>query len=208
MMTYTQTNYRWYILALATLTNALGIAMPSMAMPVLFQEISRDLHLDIVQVGVIWGISALPGIAATLIGGAIGDHFGAKRVLIAICLLGGAAGASRGLSTSYFTLAATVLVFGFVSPMVPMNSIKICRTWFPPQQLGLANGFLSMGMALGFMLGAALSATTLSPLLGGWRNVLLVYGFLVILLAIPWFLARTSPIAALPDGEIVRKSLL
>ncbi len=208
MMNDTQTNYRWYILILATLTNALAIAMPSMAMPVLFDEISRDLNLDIVQVGIIWGISSLPGIAATLIGGAIGDRFGAKRVLIAICLLGGAAGASRGLSSSYITLAITVLLFGFVSPMVPMNSVKIIRTWFPPHQLGLANGFLSMGMALGFMLGAALSATYLSPLLGGWRNVLLVYGFLVILLAIPWFLARTSPILALTDGEIVRKSLI
>lgn len=207
-MKHTESNYRWYILFLATLTNALGIAMPTMAMPVLFDEISRDLNLDIVQIGVIWGISALPGIAATLIGGAIGDHIGAKRVLIAICLLGGAAGASRGLSTSYLTLAATVFLFGFISPMIPMNAVKICRTWFPPHQLGLANGVLSMGMALGFMLGAALSATHLSPLLGGWRNVLLVYGLLVMLIAIPWGLTRRSPVDALPDGETVRKSLI
>jgi MFS family permease len=208
MMDHTESTYRWYILALATLTNALGIAMPTMAVPVLFAEISRDLNLDLVQVGVIWGIGSLSGIAATLIGGAVGDRFGAKRVLIAVCVLAGAAGAARGLSDSYLALAVSMFLFGLFPPMIPMNAIKICRTWFPRRQLGLANGVLSMGMALGFMLGSALSATTFSPLLGGWRHVLLVYGVLVIILAVPWYFTRTAPAAALPEGETARRSLL
>jgi cyanate permease len=59
--------------------------------------------------------------------------------------------------------------------------------------LGLANGLISMGMALGFLLGSLLSATTFSPLLGGWRNVLIVYGVAGALFSIPWFFVRRVP---------------
>jgi MFS family permease len=73
-----------------------------MAMPVLFDEIAADLHLSLVQVGLVWGIGALPGIVAGLLGGAIGDRFGPKRVLILGCMLSGfwaAAGHGEQLRT-------------------------------------------------------------------------------------------------------------
>ncbi len=81
-------NYRWYILVLGALTNTLAVAIPVMCLPVLFSEISRDLHLSLVQVGLVWGIGALPGILTVLVGGAIGDRFGPKRVLIAVLFAG------------------------------------------------------------------------------------------------------------------------
>jgi cyanate permease len=74
-----------------------------------------------------------------------------------------------------------------------MNGFKTTGQWFPPSQLGLANGLISMGMALGFLLGAFFSATTLSPLLGGWRNVFLLYGLIGALFSIPWALTRSLP---------------
>ncbi|RPI97341.1 MAG: hypothetical protein EHM39_09650, partial [Chloroflexi bacterium] len=108
----TQSNYRWLILILAALTMALTVAVPGMCMSVLFAEISDDLGLSRTQVGVIWGIGALPGILIALVGGSIGDRFGPTRVLIAACLLSGAAGALRGLSTNFITLIVTGFVFG------------------------------------------------------------------------------------------------
>ncbi|MFC1960251.1 nitrate/nitrite transporter [Chloroflexota bacterium] len=191
--------YRWYMLGLSTITNALVTALPVMCMSVLFKEISIDLGLTLTQVGLIWGIGSLPGIVTTLLGGAIGDRFGPQRVLTLVCLFGGLAGASRGLSTNAFTLALTVVLFGFVSPMVPMNTIKVTRIWFSSRQLGLANGVTSMGMAAGFMLGALISASVVSPALGGWRNVLFLYGGLAMLLSIPWYFARPEP-AVSPTG--------
>ena len=64
MTSETQSNYRWYILAIATLTFALASSAPRMCMPVLFKEISEDLGLDLVQVGTVWGMNALAGAAA------------------------------------------------------------------------------------------------------------------------------------------------
>jgi len=38
------------------LTHTVAVAMPVMCMPVLFQEISEDLGLSLVQIGSIWGL--------------------------------------------------------------------------------------------------------------------------------------------------------
>jgi cyanate permease len=83
-----------------------------------------------------------------------------------------------------------------VSPIVVMSLHKVCGVWFPKEQLGLANGFIATGMALGFMTGSMVSATILSPLLGGWRHVLFFYGAVAVAISIPWTLTRPAPAEA------------
>jgi cyanate permease len=68
-----------------------------------------------------------------------------------------------------------------------MNVHKTCGVWFPKEKLGMANGIVSMGMALGFLCGSLLAATVLSPLLGGWRHVLFAYGGVAVLFGIFWW---------------------
>jgi MFS family permease len=205
-----QSPYRWYILALSTLTNTLAAALPSMCMPVLFEEVARDLHLSLVQIGFVWGIAALPGIATVLLGGVIGDRFGPRRVLALGCLLVGVTGAARGLSTGFASLALTMFLSGMFTPFITMNNFKNCGLWFPSSQLGLASGVISVGMAFGFLSSSLISATFLSPWLGGWRNVLFLYGAISLLVSIPWFLARNAPVSSavgVPSTSI-RASLL
>lgn len=185
--------YRWYVLALAALTHTLVVAMPTMSLPVLFAEISQDLHLDLVQIGVVWGLTALTGIVTSLVGGVVGDRLGAKRALVIACLLTGLTGILRGLANDYVTLALTVLVAGIFPMMIPTNVHKTCGIWFGGKRLGLANGIVSAGMALGFMLGSALGATVLSPWLGGWRNVIYFYGFIAILVGLAWSVTQAQP---------------
>jgi cyanate permease len=78
-------------------------------------------------------------------------------------------------------------------PIIPMNVHKTCGIWFSKRQLGLANGVVSMGMALGFMATSMVSATVLSPWLGGWQNVLLFYGAISIVISIIWHFTRPTP---------------
>jgi NNP family nitrate/nitrite transporter-like MFS transporter len=203
-----QTNYRWYILILAALTATLAVAMQNMCLPVLFKEIAEDLGLSLVQIGLIWGIGALAGIFTGLVGGAIGDRFGARRTLSVSCVLVGLAGALRGLSNDLVTLGATVLLFGLMTPMIMMNLIKTCGIWFSQRQLGLANGVVALGMALGFVVSSMISATLMSPWLGGWRSVLFVYGAIAISISVPWYLSRPAPNAIEgPAGETSPRSL-
>lgn len=194
-------DYRWYILSLVVMTNMLVVAVPLMGMSVLAKEISQDLNLNLTQVGFIWGIGSLPAILTSLLGGVIGDKVGPKRVLIVSSLLTGLLGAARGLAVDFFSMVVIVFLLGALIPFVPMNSIKTVGQWFPGRQLGLANGLISMGMALGFLLGSLLSATTFSPLLGGWRNVLIAYGVAGASFGIPWFFVRTLPAQQVSVGQ-------
>jgi cyanate permease len=162
-------------------------------MPVLFQEIADDLGLDVVQIGWLWGMASLGGIFIVLAGGLFGDKFGVKRVLAVACLLAGITGALRGVSGSYVTLALTIFVFGLIQGVIPVNVHKTARVWFSGRRLGTANGVLSMGMGFGFTVGAMISSVFLSPLLGGWRNVLFFYGAISIVIAILWSRARERP---------------
>ncbi len=186
---------QWLILILGGITNAIAIAMPGMALPVLFNEIAHDLNLSLVQVGVIWGITSLPGLVTGLFGGAVVDRFGPRRVIIVSAVLVGISGALRGFSNSYLALLITVILAGLVPPLISMSGMKNCGVWFPNHQLGLANGVMAMGMALGFLLGSLLSATVFSPLLGGWRNVMFFYGALAALLCIPWMLTPEASVS-------------
>ena len=185
--------YRGYMLALSGVTAALAVAAPSMAMPVLFAEIAEDLCLSLVQVGAIWGTVAFAGLFAGLAGGMIGDRFGPMRTLAAACFLLGLAGASRGLSNDLVTMATTVFLAGLLAAAIPMNLHKVCAIWFSGKRLGSANAVISAGMALGFMIGSMISATVLSPWLGGWRHVLFLYGGTGVLISIPWAFARRAP---------------
>jgi len=188
-------SYRWIALGLAALTHALAVAVPMMCMPVLFQEISRELDLSLVEVGAIWGLTSMAGIASGVIGGSLGDRFGPRRTLSALCLLAGAAGGLRGFSSGFPSLALSVVLFGFLIWTIPANVHKTCGIWFQGRRLGLANGVASMGMASGFMLGSMISATTLSPWLGGWRPVLFLYGAIAMAMSLPWLLSRDKSAA-------------
>ncbi len=114
------------------------------------------------------------------------------------CLIAGVTGercaASPSTSLPY---AATVLIARHDSARHPHQRAQDLRHLVLGAPAEAANGVVSAGMALGFMIGALLSATVLSPLLGGWRNV--IFFFAAIALAVGGFWAitrraeRTSP---------------
>jgi len=185
--------YRWYILTLTAVTGAFVASMPFSCMPVLFKEISEDLGLSLVQIGTVWGIASLAGIFVSLIGGVLGDRFGVKLILTVSCILVGITGALRGLSNSFLTLTVIVFLNGIVRLIIPINLSKTVGIWFKGQNLGMAMGVSAMGMGFGLMLGPLISATILSPLLGGWRNVMYLYGAISIVVGILWILFGREP---------------
>lgn len=170
----------------------MAVAAPTMALPVLFAEIADDLSLSLVQVGAVWGLISFAGLFAGLAGGMLADRFGTKRALSVACLALGVLGATRGLSTSLITMSITVFAAALASTTIPGNLHKMCAYWFTGQTLVMANAVVSAGMALGFMTGAFVSASFLSPWLGSWRGVLFFYGGVAVLLSIPWFLSPLS----------------
>lgn len=188
-----ESNYRWFIVSLSCLTVVFSITAPLICMPVFFKEISIELNLNLVQLGTVWGMFGLAGMCTTLFGGMIGDKFGTKLTLCVACIIAGLTGALRGFSTGFITLAATMLMFGFLARTITISAHKIAGVWFSGRQVVIANGIVATGFGLGFMLSAMLSDTVLSPLLGGWRNVTFFYGGISILIGVSWLFTRREP---------------
>ena len=164
-----------------------------MCLPVLFKEISTDLGLNPVSIGTIWGLDPLAGVLIGLPGGLLADRFGLKRTLTVVCLLAGVFSALRGFSTNFLTLAVSVFLFGFVAAMTPSVAPKTTAVWFSGRHLGLANALLQFSWYIGSIIATMLSATTLSPLLGGWRNVLFLLAAPAIVAGILWLTTGREP---------------
>ena len=182
--------YRWVILAMVTLSGFLVMGFPTTGLSALFSEIAESLDLDLVEIGLIWGIGTGMGIFTALLGGAFIDVFGTRRALVALCLATGLFGGLRGVAVDFWSLFLFSFLFGMVQPILPMNFVKLNREWFASRQLGFAAGVMSAGFATGLMLGSRLSATVLSPLLGGWRPVMILLGVCAALLALLWAIAH------------------
>lgn len=189
-----QNKYRWYLLILATVTYGLIVGAERMCLPPLFPEILTDLNMTMTQMGTIWGMDPFAGVFVGLISGLLIDRFGIKRTLTIGCLFAGITGAARGFSTGFISMTATMFLFGLLVAMMPTLIPKVSAVWFAGRNLALANGVLSLGMTGGAMIGTMLSATVLSPLLGGWSNVLFLYGGPPILLGILWWATYKRPI--------------
>jgi MFS family permease len=177
---------RWYLLALASATFGLAAGAERMCLPVLFNEIAEGLSLGKVEVGAIWGMDPLAGVFVGLVAGLLADRFGIVRMMALTSILAGLFGGLRGLSTGFISMAGIMFVFGLSVAMMPTIVPKAAATWFFGRHLALANGVLIVGMMAGSIMATMLSATLLSPLLGGWRNVLFLFGIPPTLMGILW----------------------
>jgi predicted MFS family arabinose efflux permease len=188
-----QDRTKWGVLILAAISMGLVIGIPMSSMPVLFTEISKELNLNSVQVGSIWGIISFGSIFVTLIGGIVSDRLGYKRSIIILGVICGLAGASRGLSNGFTSILITTMVWGFIgSAMSPALSM-IVSVFATKQRQVLAQALMATGGALGLAVGSMISATVLSPLLGGWRNVFFFLGAVAILSSLSWIFAVRHP---------------
>lgn len=189
----TSASYRWVMLALCALTPMCVVTLPNLSLPPLFATISQDINLSLVEIGTIWGMVSFTGIFFALIGGTIGDRFGTRATLFGTCLLTGLFGITRSFAVDFNTLLFTGLLFGVFQAIIPVMLFKVVHQWFPPSQLGMASGVISAGFAAGLTLGPLLSTSVILPALGGWRQVLVFYGLLAIVISLLWLIVH--PIA-------------
>jgi predicted MFS family arabinose efflux permease len=187
------TYYRWYILALTMLTYGIITGAERLCMPVLFKQISEDLGLSLVAIGTIWGMDPLAGIFIGLPGGLLADRFGVKRTVAVLCILAGVFGALRGVSVDFLTMATYMFLFGLMVAAAPSVIPKMTAVWFSGRPLGVANALLIVAWSIFAMTATMFSATVFSPWLGGWRNVMFLFGAPSVLLGLLWLTTVREP---------------
>jgi MFS family permease len=178
--------YRWWILTMACLVNIIVIGLSWMCMPVLFIEISQKTGWSLAKLFASWGMIPLAIVFLNIPAGIIGDKFGTRWVAGIGIIVMGAVGALRGFSDTYTAFMIWMFLFGCTFPLAGVLLPKLLGMYFPSKELGMANGVLLGAYGAGAAFSLTFSGTVISGALGGWQNVLYLYGALSLVVGILW----------------------
>ena len=154
--------------------------------------ISKSLHLDPAQKGLMVAIPLLAGAALRLVNGVLVDHIGPRRTgIIGQLIVIAGLGAAWWLGVHNFS---QVLILGAVLGVAGASfsvALPLASRWYPPQHQGLALGIAGAGNS-GTAL-AALFAPSLAKAYG-WTNVIGMAAIpLIVALIVYLTLAKDAP---------------
>jgi MFS family permease len=194
--------YGWVVLAVAALGLFASGPGQSHIFSVFVLPISEDLGISRTAVASAYALATLLAAFGLPYVGRLIDRFGARRVVLAVALLFGAAAIAFGRVTSLLWLTLGFAALRFLGQgSLMLNCANLVAQWFDRKR-----GFALSLMALGFSLSMAVHpplAQWLSEQVG-WRGAWLWLGLLTWLLLIPpiLLLVQNKPedLGLQPDG--------
>jgi MFS transporter, ACS family, glucarate transporter len=163
------------------------------------ERIMPELSLSQMQIGWIQWAFLLGYTPAQIVGGRLGQRFGARRTLAVAGAIAVAATIATPLVPAVLTggaIFAALFLSQFTlglaqAPLWPVGA-GVVRAWLPARRWGLANGIQSMGAQLGAAIAPALIvALTLAI---GWQRALFWTALPALGLVLAWaWYARNSP---------------
>jgi len=158
----------------------------SFSLAILATPIMSELQLTYTQFGIAAGAWPLIYIASAYPVGIMIDRLGLKKSLSVGILVVASSAIMRSYAIDFFSLFTSVAVFGVGAPIISIGLPKLIATWFFGKERGTASGIYFTGVAMGnaFSLGA--TNILILPLVGSWRNVLLLYGIIPIIVVLLW----------------------
>lgn len=194
--------YRWIVLALAAAMNAVPAGMAWTYVALVAAPLVADFGRGFEAWGPLWSAISLGAMFAAVVGGALGDRFGVRRVVGFGALLMAGALFARSQAESYPVLLATMGIFGLSLGCVTPNLSKTLGLWFPAEELGLANGIALGSNGAGVALGAILTPYWVAWA-GGWRPVTATISVVVAVLAAVWLIGiRDKAHGDTPPGAL------
>jgi sugar phosphate permease len=164
-------DYRWTILAVGVVAQG-ALSAVQQGLPALGPALRDELGLSLSQVGLVFACTSWGTMATLLMWGALADRYG-ERIVIAVGLLGGAAGLVAASQASAFgSLLAALVVAGALGGAASTASGSAVVGWFAREQRGFALGVRQTAVPLG----GAVAALTLpvAAAAGGLSAALLV----------------------------------
>lgn len=135
--------------------------------------IKTDLRLSNTQLGLVFSAFAMPYAVFQLIGGWIGDRWGARAVLCVSCGVAAIATALTGAVNGFAALFAVRLALGLGEGATFPTATRAMSSWIPESRWGFAQGVTHSFSRIG---------NALAPPLIAWMAVLLTWrGSFVIL---------------------------
>jgi MFS family permease len=171
------------------------------SIPPLVTTIMADLSITSGQMGLILGAWQFVYILTASPLGAMVDRFGAKRSIGVGVLVILASLVLRGLAVDFWTLLLTVGMFGIGGPIISIGAPKVTAQWFRGNERGVAAGIYATGPWAGMAFALATAAGFIVPLTGSWRGISVVYGCIVLVVAVAWWLLAKEAPESMRDEE-------
>jgi MFS transporter, ACS family, glucarate transporter len=165
--------------------------------------IMDDLHLDMIQMSVVFSAFTLAYSLFEVPSGWLGDRNGPRRVLTRIVLWWSAFTMLTGAATGYQSLKLIRFMFGAGEAGAFPNVARSFSRWFPVRERGRANGVLFLGSRLGGMLSAPIALLLIAR--WGWRISFFAFGTLGLVWAAAWhrwYRDRPEDHAAMTASEL------
>ncbi len=163
-----------------------------MAMATAIPFIARDMNLSPLAMGSVLSAFFVGYACMQIPGGLLADRLGPNRVMTASIAGWSVFTGLTGFVSSLPALLATRVLFGVFEGPFPATASKAIALWFPPNEVGRANGVQLTTVNLG----GALAPLILAPLIlaWGWQTafqLLLLPG--LILTVFVWKFVKDSP---------------
>lgn len=188
MSTDEPSRYRWIVMSLVFAAGFISIGWIWFSLPVLLPQIGDELDLAAWQTQLIFGAIPMSFIVTALTGGMVGDRYSLKWVVGGGIALMGIGGLLRAGLPGYAGALVASLTTGLGLGLTVPNYVNALRRWFPPGELGIANGLRLAGVRSGAAVAQGVVVGLLLAWLGGWRPTQAVLGGAGIATAGLWIL--------------------
>jgi MFS transporter, ACS family, D-galactonate transporter len=184
------TKVRYTILALI-FVNVVINYMDRSNLSVAAAALSKDLHLNSVELGLILSAFGWAYCALQIPGGWMIDRFG-PRLMYAISLFfWSVATFSQGIIRGFAGLFGLRLVMGgFEAPAFPTNN-RIVTSWFPDNERASAIAMYTSGQFIGLAFLTPVLVSIQSVM--GWRGLFYVTGLIGVIWSIIWYFVYRDP---------------
>ena len=188
--------YRWVILFLLWLLYA-SFGVTAATIPPLVDPIIKDLNMSFSQMGLVLGAWQFVYIFTASPLGAVVDRLGVRRSLGIGIIIVWVSLVLRGFAVDFYTLLFAVALFGVGGPIISIGAPKVVALWFQGNQRNLAAGIYTTGPLSGMAIALATAAGVVMPLTGSWRGISLIYGAVLLVIIVAWWLfSRDAPLPA------------
>lgn len=137
-------------------------------------SISKELHLNPVQMGLVFSAFGITYAACEIPSGWLCDRFGARRLLTRVVVLWSVFTAATGLAWNLPSLLITRLLFGAGESGCFPGLARVFRSWLSPRERNAAEGIKAACARFGAAVTPALMAALYVYL--SWRKVFFVFG--------------------------------
>ena len=153
--------------------------------------ISKELHLNSVQMGMLFSAFSWTYATLQIPGGILADRFGSRILYSIILILWSLATITLGFAVGFLTiLLLRVLIGAFEAPSYPMNN-RIVTAWFPEQERAGAIATYTSGQFIG--LAFLTPALTAIQIYAGWRGLFVITGGIGMVWGLAWYFIYRNP---------------